>query len=169
MSPKVERSPLPHSYRSFWSLLLLCPLAVSSAVAAPASDACSIVTKADVEAALGKPVGAGEPMKGPSADISTCDYRTSDGSASVKVRLSPKLGASEHAAFPFKDPRPVPGLGEDAKFAPNAATDEDTARFDLGSALSVRKGKAAISIFYMGGGDRLAISRAIAEKALARL
>lgn len=165
----MSQTIVHRSCPSFVRLLALWPLALSSALAVPGGDACSVATKADVGAAIGKPVGAGEAMKGPAEDITTCDYRTADGSASVKIRLSPKIGASEHAAFPFQDPQAVPGLGDDAKFAKNAATDKETARFDLGSALSVRKGKAAISIFYSGGGDRLAISRKIAERALARL
>jgi hypothetical protein len=164
-----QRPCRPTFARSIRTLLLLSPLVAAGTFAAPKSDACSIATKADVEAALGKPVGTGEAMKGPVEDITTCDYRTADGSAWVKIRLSPKVGASEHAAFPFQDAKPVPGLGDDAKYARNAATDEETAKLDVGSALSVRKGKAAISIFYSGGGDRLAISRAIAEKALARM
>ena len=77
-------------------LVLEPPAALSarrpSAVAAPASDACSIATKADVEAALGKPVGEGEPMKGHPRTSAPATTGLRTGAPSVKVRLSLKLG-----------------------------------------------------------------------------
>jgi hypothetical protein len=117
--------------------------------------ACGVITQADVQDVLGTSVEPGDGSEGPSAHITLCMYSA----AGVLIRLSPEIGAQEHAAFPFDNPKPVAGLGDEALFA----------KTETGTALSVLKGTVEISIFYSGEGDALEISKALAEKGLAKL
>jgi hypothetical protein len=130
--------------------------------------ACSLVTAADIQEATGTPTGAGNAITG-ERGVTTCSYSAQDGSHTILVRVSSGLGEQEHAAFPFAESEPVAGLGDDAKFAQQAKPAGETAAGDFGSALSVLKGKVEISIYYTGQGDRLSVSKTLAERALARL
>lgn len=130
--------------------------------------ACDLITASDVESVTGASTPAGSETKGVDG-ITTCQYSAPDGSHSVLVRVSPKIGDQEHAAFPFSDAQSVPGLGDDATFAERAVPAGEPSGYDPGSALSALDGKVEISIFYQGKGDRLVVSKALAKAALARL
>jgi hypothetical protein len=109
-------------------------------------SACSLITGADVQEVLGGPTRPQGETSGVDG-VTTCQYAANDGSHSVLVRVSPKLGREEHQAFPFDSVEEVTGLGDDARFAWHAVQAGETAGFDPGSALSVLKGTVEISIF----------------------
>jgi len=130
-----------------------------SSKAAANLTACQAVTQQDVSAVFGVQAGPGELGQGPASHITTCTY---SGAARLLVRLSPEIGDREHAAYPFENPQKISGLGDDALFS---ATSSGTPT----STLSVLKGKAELSLFYGGPGDRLALLMALAKGALPRL
>jgi hypothetical protein len=133
----------------------------------PGVTACGLITGPEFEPILGTTVSGGTEASGPQG-ITTCDWITPD-HASIIVRLSPEIGDQEHADFPFVDPQPVEGLGDDAKYAAQAKVVGDDSPGDFGSVISVLQGTVAISIYYNGDGDRLEISTALAQVALERL
>jgi hypothetical protein len=117
--------------------------------------ACSLVTLADVEEVAAATVTPGTAQDGPSNHITLCQFQA----AGLLVRVSPEIGDQEHAAFPFEDPKAVPGLGDDALIA----------NTNPGVALSVLKGSVEISIFFTGNGDGAAITEELARRALTKL
>jgi hypothetical protein len=120
--------------------------------------ACGLITTEDVRAVLDQAVADGVSSEGPTNHITLCDY--SD--IGLLVRVSPEIGAQEHAAYPFEDPQVVNGVGDDAKFS---ATSSGTPI----SVLAVLQGTVEVSMFYGGDGDRLEILKALAEQALSKL
>jgi hypothetical protein len=135
--------------------------------APPSVTACGLVTQAELEGILGASLTGGEETEG-AEGVTTCAYLTENLKA-VSIMLNTATGEEQHAGFPFADPQPVTGLGDDAKFAAQAKMPGDTSPYDSGSVLSVLVGSVVIQVNYSGEGDRLALSRAIAESALGRL
>jgi Protein of unknown function (DUF3558) len=136
--------------------------------APPGVTACGLVTQAQLESILGASLTGGEETEG-AQGVTTCAYLTTENLSAVSIMLNTATGEQQHAGFPFADPQPVTGLGDDAKFAAQAELPGETSPFDSGSVLSVLQGPVVIQVNYSGEGDRLAISTAIAEVALGQL
>jgi Protein of unknown function (DUF3558) len=136
--------------------------------APPSVTACGLVTQAELEGFVGAALTGGEETEG-AQGVTTCAYLTVENLYAVSIMLNTETGDQQHAGFPFADPQPVTGLGDDAKFAAQAEMPGETSPYDSGSVLSVLHGSVVIQINYSGEGDRLAISRAVAETALGRL
>ena len=139
----------------------------SKTAAAPAAsaapDACSLVTKADAEAAIGATVTGPEKSSG-MGTMDQCQYlysgeRLADQGA-VTVQVYPVDIASQQKAFAEAGEamEPVSGIGQAAFWVPGH------------SALHVGKGNVTASFSVTRQGiDMKAASRALAEKGVARL
>jgi hypothetical protein len=95
--------------------------AVSSPCFAATNDACSLLTAADVGAALGTPAGAGEPVT--PTDHKVCTWKAADGKSWVTLMLQPASaydGGIRLAGYSNGKlaPQMVSGLGEGAYFLP---------------------------------------------------
>jgi hypothetical protein len=133
-----------------------------------AVSACGIVTRADVEKALGRPVSPGEERADGSE--TSCDFSSGGGQVTVTLhRLAAKLDlgaelANLKAAFPEARLRTEAGIGTQAYFL-----DIDEA----GTQLHVLRGEAEyllVSILGFGEpGDVAPSARSIARLALTRL
>jgi hypothetical protein len=94
----------------------LAPLALAAS-----NDACSLLTSAEVGAALGAAAGAGEPVT--PTDHKVCTWKASDGKSWVTLMLQPASaydGGMRLAGYSGGKlaPQPVAGLGEGAYFLP---------------------------------------------------
>jgi hypothetical protein len=137
------------------------PPAAASAAAAP--DPCSLITKAEAEAAIGAAVTGPDKSSG-MGNFDQCQYQysgerlTDVGAVTVQVEavdLASKQKAFADAADPTE---PVSGIGDAAFWAPGH------------SALFVGKGNLTTSFSVTRQGiDMKAASRALAEKGVARL
>jgi hypothetical protein len=149
------------SAATFFAILLLSP----GAVAAPASDACSLLTQAQVSSALGVSVDAG---KGPVPKLCQWAQPGNVGADLLKVDLTliPVEGFTA-AKTPNEKTSvtPVGGLGDDAYYFATAAGKFMTIR--------VMKGSSAFSISVHGGKPSVeqikAIEKTLAQEALAKL
>lgn len=156
---------------AFFYLPLL--FAVTSSATAPAAiprpspAACSLVTNADVQQALGRPVSKGAAHR--EGAQSTCDYSGGAGQVTVTVeRLAAPLDlraeiATLHAAIPEGALREAPGIPARAFFLdiPGAGTQLYVVRGDTDFVL----------ISVLGFGEAAQVSAAaesLARKALAR-
>ncbi len=83
--------------------------------AARGSDPCSVLTQADVETAVGQPLGAGKP----NVALGNCVWSSADFSAGVDITVSTWLSIKNAAtAGGTKAPPPaVPGIGDTAFWA----------------------------------------------------
>lgn len=92
------------------------PSSTPASAATQASDACTIVTKADAETALGEPVGAPKPRS--SATSSGCVYASLSGSARLDIDITrwpdPAAAATKYQTF-ANIGQPVAGLGDQAR------------------------------------------------------
>ncbi len=132
---------------------------------AAANDACTLLTTADVGAALGTPAKAGQPVT--PTDHKVCTWKAADGHSWVTLMLQPASGFDgglRLASYSNGSLKPVrvSGLGEGAYFLP------------IGDqvGLMVKKGAAAFKIaVYQHGpiGPKEAAERALAGKVVARL
>lgn len=88
--------------------------APASTGASQASDACSLVAKADAEAALGEPAGAPRPRS--SATTSACVYTSLSGAARLDVGIFhyPNLATATTEYGRFSNLQPIAGLGDQA-------------------------------------------------------
>ena len=91
---------------------------VPAAAHAAASDACALLTPAQVGAALGAPVGAGEPVT--PTDHKVCTWRATGGGAYVTLMLQPAekfdRARQEGNLGGALSVTPVGGLGEGAMY-----------------------------------------------------
>jgi hypothetical protein len=155
--------------------LLLASFCLSGAV----KDACSLVTAAEAEAALGEPVSAPQPEMRPSppGEASACRYRSAQGrglkgkSVSVSVHysstdLTGTMGAmADNMKTAGYQVQKMGGVGDEAIWATRAALGRPTGE------LTVRKGKSILLVVIINGlpGDAaLDQAKALAAKALAR-
>jgi hypothetical protein len=164
-----------------WALQILAPLAflMTAATHAPnalpvpalpfkTQSACTVVTKAEIEAALGRAVSNGVEHKG--ADQSSCDYTGGDGQITVALvhsndKLEPEAEIAElKKLLPPGALRETTGIGTQAYFVdiPHA-----------GAQLHVFRGEHDyLMVSVLGFGAPAAASEAamlIARKALDRL
>ena len=160
------------------------PVAVSQPPAAPASlpDACTILTSAEIEGALGEPIKETKLSSVPSPEltISQCYYRlpTEVNSVSLVVYGQGEKGRSPREVWKqtfgrdHEDdgdqeekktpPKKIDGVGDECFWTGNA----------IGGALYVLRGNAYLRISVGGAGDqdvKIKKSRALAELALAHL
>jgi len=130
--------------------------------------ACSLVTRADVQQALDRPVAKGQ--SGADGPQSTCDYAAGAGQVSVAVqRLTARLNVAAEieslkAAIPGASVREAPDMGARAFFLdiPGAGT----------QLYLVREDRDFVLISVLGFGDAARVSAAaaaLARKALGRL
>ena len=91
--------------------------AVTSAdvAATRGSDPCSVLTQADVDTAVGQPLGSGKP----NAALGNCVWSSADLSASVDITVSTWLSIKNAATANGTKPAPpsVPGIGDTAFWA----------------------------------------------------
>ena len=144
----------------FASAILNCTTAYAAA-----NDACTLLTSADVSAALGTPAKAGQPMT--PTDHKVCTWKAADGRSWVTLMLQPSTafdGGLRLASYSNGNLKParVAGLGQGAYFLPVGE--------QVG--LMVKKGGVAFKIAaYQHGpiGPKEAIERTLAGKIVARL
>ena len=172
------------------SLLMLLGGCTQRGNVSATGDACSLVSKEEVESVQGAPVKEAKRSEHPDGvfAVSQCSYTAADSSKSVTlaiVRSDPKQGSErtpkdfwKEKFDPYWDeepkstsgdekeqssaPKKIAGLGDDAYWVGN--------RF--GGMLYVLKGDAFISIGVGGTDDedtKLKKSKALAQKALQRL
>ncbi|MGA2372391.1 MAG: hypothetical protein ACLP3R_10680 [Candidatus Korobacteraceae bacterium] len=151
----------------FTSLVVLAPVPARAA----AKDACSLITSADAQAALGEPVSP--PRNEPRPEGSACRFRSTQGSAlSAKtVTLSVHYSdtdisgneggmADSLKAAGYKNVQQISGVGDAAVWGTNTMMGKPTGE------LAVRKGKNLILTIIISGiqDEATALARA---KALA--
>jgi hypothetical protein len=132
---------------------------------AAANDACSLLTAADVGAALRTPAKAGQPIT--PTDHKVCTWRAADGHSWVTLMVQPSSafdGGLRLASYSNGELKPVtvPGLGAGAYFLPVGD--------QVG--LMVKKGAVAFKVaVYQHGpiGPKEAAERALAGKVVGRL
>jgi hypothetical protein len=133
-------------------------------------DACAVVTRADVEQALGRPVGWGK--EDPSEDSSSCDYAAGSGIVTITVqRVRARLDVHAEAA---SLQRAIP---EGRLREAHIETAAETSAFYLdiegaGTQLHVIRGGhdyVLVSVLGFGEPDRVSrVAERIARKALER-
>lgn len=136
-----------------------------TAAHARANDACTLLTAADVAAALGTKANAGEPTT--QTDHKVCTWKAANGQSWVTVMLQPSSafdGGLRLASYSNGSLKPVrvPGLGEGAYFLPIGE--------QVG--LMVKRGNVAfkVAVYHHGPiGPKEAAERALAEKVVRRL
>jgi hypothetical protein len=134
-------------------------------VYAAANDACSLLTTADVSAALGTPAKAGEPIT--PTDHKVCTWKAADGHSWATLWVQPTSafdGGLRLAGYSSGEIKPVPvsGLGQGAYFLPVGD--------QVG--LMVKKGGVAfkVAVYHHGPiGPKEAAERALAGKVVGRL
>jgi hypothetical protein len=132
---------------------------------AATNDACTLLTAADVGAALGTPAKAGQPIT--PTDHKVCTWKAADGDSWATLMLQPSAafdGGLRLASYSNGSLKParVAGLGEGAYFLPVGD--------QVG--LMVKKGGTAFKIaVYQHGpiGPKEAAERALAGKVVKRL
>ncbi len=158
--------------------LILLPVAARAA----AKDACSLITSADAQAAIGEPVGdaKAENRSFGAGDGSTCRYRSTVGSAlkgksvSVAVHYSATdlTGSAEGIAqnlksAGFSSVHNVAGIGSAAVWGSTSILGKYKGE------LTVIQGRSVMLVVIISGipdeADALARAKAIAAKAIARL
>jgi len=132
---------------------------------AAANDACTLLTAADVSAALGTRANSGQPVT--PTDHKVCTWKAADGQSWVTLMLQPASafdGGLRLAGYSNGKLKPVQvaGLGEGAYFLP------------IGDqvGLMVKKGAVAfkIAVYHHGPiGPKEAAERALAGKVVGRL
>lgn len=133
---------------------------------AGALDACSLISKADAERALGEPVNAGEGEQRRN-NASTCTYNSVGNYGAHVVFIYAGRGPNERPAYDLAKrtlsrPEALSGLGDDA-FAINLDA--------LVTQVHVVKGDVyfTVAITHLTAGDRAARTRALAAAVLAKL
>lgn len=124
------------------------------ACAAPPTNACSLLTPAQVSAAVGASVGAGTPLF--PTDTKVCQWRTTSAQAKIRVQLFLK----DARAFAYAK-MPVQGITKVA-----AGGIGDDAVYSTGPVLSVKKGDISFNVHVLSYGLPDEKAKAM-EKALA--
>ncbi len=143
------------------TLLLLAGSNLQTAHASPPTDACALVTPAQVSAALGVTVGAGKYMF--PSNKTLCTFDSANGKAGVEVAIVKlTLFAHEKTPLPGVKEEQAKGLGDEAHYM-------TTPGFPTG--LSIRKGSFAFKVRTYGFPDQQAKDKekALALKILAKL
>jgi hypothetical protein len=138
------------------------PAAAPAAAAAPTIDSCALLTRAEVEAALGKPVG--EPVRGDVAPVYSCSFATAEKIESVSVNATVYDSAQQAQdayamAIRINSYEEFTGLGERAYVSPI---------FDV----TVLKGRYELSVDVTSSGEKdadIQKAKELAGFALARL
>jgi len=128
-------------------------------------DACALVTKAEVEAAIGTTVLDAKPET--SAGFAGCSFNDPSAPAFTTVTVSVLTSASASVTRGIydigkqnaNDPQSVPGLGDDAYW------DATLGNLDIAAGTY----ELNVSIAPLDNADRFAAAKAIAARALARL
>ncbi len=160
-------------------VLLLSLFVGGLCLTAADKDACSLVTAADAEAALGEPVGAPTPELRPSppGQASACRFRStqSRGLKAKTVSVSVHYATEDlHASMPgmmdnlksagYQNVHSVAGVGEEAIWASRVMMGKTTGE------LTVRKGKSTLVVIIINGlpDDATALdhAKALAAKVL---
>jgi hypothetical protein len=113
VSPEdAQAAPAPPAYFAA-GLAVDAPADEEEAAAAVDEDpeACSIVERAEIEAALGADASEGAPTEYSSGDGTDCEWRLGPGSNAI-LRLEPGTDAYEPEQWVKGEPVPVPGLGD---------------------------------------------------------
>jgi hypothetical protein len=144
-------------------IVTLLLVSASSAIAAPPSDACSMLTNDQVSAALGGSVGAGKALAN-----GVCQWAQAGKPGAVLLKLDVTLLTPEHFArlksVTMGTVTKVDGLGDEAFYSYSTFTQNHTTL----TVLYVRKGSAAVSI-RVSGGTKPAEEYQVKEKAIAGL
>ena len=139
--------------------------AAEQAAVAEVKDACSYVTKAEMETILGGSLN--EPTSSPAGSGSACTYVGPTGTYAM-LTVDPQGGEAalagtrmagammDSSAGDIKSTNSVAGLGDEAVML-------------IGGMLNVRKGAALISVDLRGSTDPEVKGRAIVEKVLAKM
>jgi hypothetical protein len=154
-------------------ILILTAVSAASAFAAPADDSCTLLTQAQVSAALGIAMGAGQHI---SAGSSICGWyepgssvSSPNGKKALLDLYAPMGGLSpvdrfNNAKTPIKGitKTPVTGIGDEAIFVATPG---------IGTALIVRKGSSVFQIRVAGfSAEQIqSMEKAIAQNVVARL
>jgi hypothetical protein len=162
------RSPIPLALVSclFIGFVVMAPAPARAA----AKDACSLITAADAEAALGEPVAP--PRNEPRTDGSACRFRSAQGASltaktvTLNAHYNTDISGSESGmadslkAAGFKNVQPVLGVGDAAVWGTASMMGRPSGN------LTVRKGKNLILTIIISGiaDDAVALDHA---KALA--
>ena len=134
-------------------------LATSSAWAGdPTIDACSLLTKSEVEQVLGKLKGA--PKSDHIEVIRTCDYELTAASQALSVWVFPQR-AMERARKEYKNVTPVKSLGQEAFIHADLENDM--------TEIFVLQGNATLKLSLPESKDSETKVQALARKAVARL
>lgn len=130
-----------------------------------AKDACTYVTKAEMEAILGGTLN--EPTSSPAGSGTACTYVSATGTYAM-LTVDPESGeaamAGTRAAGAIMD-----STAGDVKSTNSLAGLGDEAVMLIGGVLNVRKGAALIAVDLRGQENPEAKGRAIVEKVLARM
>jgi hypothetical protein len=136
----------------------------SPPASAEPNDACALLTSAEIAAALGTAMGAGQPIT--PTDHKVCTWKASEGQSWVTVMI--QTNAAFDAGKKLGDPSngvevtPVGELGDDAYYL--AMNDQ--------VGLAMKKGDVAfkVAVFQHGPlGPKQSVERALAGKILTRL
>jgi hypothetical protein len=144
---------------------VLAAAALSSPALAASNDACSLLTAAEVGAALGGAAGAGEPIT--PTDHKVCTWKAADGKSWATLMLQPASAYDSGMRLASYSggklaPQSVAGLGEGAYFLPVGD--------QVG--LMVKKGAVAFKVaVYQHGpvGPKETAEKALAGKIVGRL
>jgi len=147
-------------------LSLICAGSPAWAQPAPPTDACSLLTPAQVSAALGVSVGAGQRLVPTSPLLCTWEQTGASGPNSKKVMASIiRIDQFAHEKTPLQGitETQASGIGDEAHYMTTPG---------FGTGLSVKKGNYAFKIRVNGGfslDQTEAIEKKLAQDALAKL
>ena len=179
----IARYPyrLSRNFRSILAIFV-CLASFAWPALGATKNACNLIASADAQTAIGEPIGLarGEDQPSPSGDGSSCEFRSTTGSAfkAKSVRLdvhysntditgsAPGIAENLKAAG-FKDVHTVTGLGATAIWASNSLLGRSQGE------LTVIQGKSVLLTVLITGvkdeADSLARAKVLAQKAIAKL
>jgi hypothetical protein len=138
----------------------------AEAPSAEAKDACSYVTKAEMETILGGSLN--EPTSSPAGSGSACTYVSPTGTYAM-LTVDPEGGEAAMAGTRMAGGMMDSSAGGDIKSTNSVAGLGDEAVMLIGGMLNVRKGAALIAVDLRGQENPEAKGRAIVEKVLSRM
>lgn len=145
------------------ALVVACAGGARITYAAPPTNACSLLTTAQVSAVVGASVGAGTPLF--PTDTKACRWRSTEAKLQVQLFLKDvRAFASAKMAFPGKVVTSASGIGDDAVYTSSQGT---------AAVLSVKKGSVSFNIHVLKYGlpdDKVkAMEKQLALDVLAKL
>lgn len=114
----------------------LCVVMMSGPAWAATDDACSLITQAEVSAALGSPVQAGTYVMPTFKNTCTWKYGTSMESVTLNIMSQSMFTASTKNSMGLLEVAPVSGVGDEAYFVTQANN----------TRILARKGSAGIKV-----------------------